>query len=253
MPTPVFAAAQCAISAGDISANLKLHLAFMRHARELNVDFLLFPELSLTGYEPPLAEALAQDADSPLLDPLREYARQASMTAVAGLPLRLPRHEKPLIAAVILSPDGSVGIYTKQHLHPGEEHYFSAGHGGDLLHIAGVPMALSVCADFSHAQHPSHAAKQGARVYATSVLIGETGYPHDSSLLQAYARRHAMAVLMANHGGRTGGWAVAGRSAFWDEQGRRVASTEGTGNQLLVVSNTLGEWQGHSIAVPGVA
>lgn len=57
---PIFAAAQCAIRAGDMSANLTLHMDFMQHAREQG-GLLLFPELSLTGYEPTLAKALAQD------------------------------------------------------------------------------------------------------------------------------------------------------------------------------------------------
>lgn len=249
MSAPVFAAAQCAIRAGDISANLKLHMDFMQHAREHGVGLLLFPELSLTGYEPTLAKALAQDIDSPLLSPLRHLAREASMTTVVGLPLRLPSHDKPLIAAFILHQDGSIGVYTKQHLHPGEEQFFSAGNGGDLMLIADLPIALSVCADFSHPEHSSHAAKQGAQLYAASVLIGETGYSRDSSLLQNCSKRHGMAVLMANHGGPTGGWAVAGQSAFWNEQGQCVASTDCVGNRLLIVSKQLHGWQGFETPV----
>lgn len=249
MSAPVFAAAQCAVRAGDISANLKLHMEFMQHARKEGVGLLLFPELSLTGYEPTLAEALAQDIDSALLSPLRDLAREASMTTVVGLPLHLPSHDKPLIAAFILHRDGSAGVYTKQHLHPGEEQYFGAGDGGDLMRIADLSVALSVCADFSHPEHSSLAAKQGAQLYAASVLIGETGYPHDSSLLQTYSKRHGMAVLMANHGGPTGGWAAAGQSAFWDEKGRCVASTVGTGNRLLIVSKHPHGWQGFETPV----
>ena len=249
MSAPVFAAAQCAIRAGDISANLKLHMNFMQHAREQGVGLLLFPELSLTGYEPTLAKALAQDIDSPLLSPLRHLAREASMTTIVGLPLRLPSHDKPLIAAFILHQDGSIGVYTKQHLHPGEEQFFSAGNGGDLMLIADLPIALSVCADFSHPEHSSQAAKQGAQLYAASVLIGETGYSRDSSLLQNCSKRHGMAVLMANHGGPTGGWAAAGQSAFWNEQGRCVASTDGVGNRLLIVSKQPHGWQGFETPV----
>lgn len=93
MPAPAFAAAQCAIRAGDISANLTLHMDFMQHAHEHGVGLLVFPELSLTGYEPTLAEALAQDIDSPVLSPLRHLARETSITTVVGLPLRLDNHE----------------------------------------------------------------------------------------------------------------------------------------------------------------
>ncbi|WP_282348410.1 carbon-nitrogen hydrolase family protein [Pseudomonas sp. PS01301] len=252
MSAPVFAAAQCAVRAGDINSNLMLHMEFMRHAREHGVELLVFPELSLTGYEPALAEALVQDIDSPLLDPLRQLAQEVSMTTVVGLPLRLSSFEKPLIAAFVIHQDGSLGVYTKQHLHLGEEQYFSAGGGGDLLHIADTRIALSLCADFSQPEHPSHASEQGAQLYAASVLIGETGYPHDSVLLQNYARHHGMAVLMANHGGETGGWSAAGRSAFWDERGRCVAATQGTGNRLLVVSKRQNNWHGFETSVPVV-
>lgn len=244
MPPLVLAAAQCAVKAGDIATNLALHLEFMQRAQAHGVGFLLFPELSLTGYEPTLAQALAQEVQCTLLAPLRTLAREASMTTVVGLPLRRSDADKPLIGAFILHPDGTLGVYTKQHLHPGEDQYFSAGHGGDLLAVRDVPVALSVCADFSQAQHAAQASAMGAQVYATSVLIGETGYPHDSSLLQSYAQRHAMAVLMANHGGPTGGWAAAGRSAFWDEQGRCVAATSGIGDRLLIVSRQREGWSG---------
>lgn len=249
MPAPVFAAAQCAVQAGDLPANVALHLAFMRQAREHGVRFLLFPELSLTGYEPTLAQALAQDIGSPLLAPLRSLAREASMTTVVGLPLRRAGHEKLQIAAFVLQSDGALGVYTKQHLHPGEDQYFSAGEGGNMMRIADVPVALSVCADFSQPTHAARAADNGAQLYAASVLIGETGYPHDSALLQHYARRHGMAVLMANHGGPTGGWAAAGRSAFWDEQGRCVASTSGVGDRLLVVSRKPQGWAGVDVCL----
>ncbi|MEG5262727.1 carbon-nitrogen hydrolase family protein [Pseudomonas sp. JDS28PS106] len=249
MLAPAFAAAQCAVRAGDISSNLALHMAFMRHAREQGVKLLLFPELSLTGYEPSLAEALAQESDSPLLSPLRQLAQETSMTTVVGLPLRRPGHSKPLIAAFVFHQSGSLSVYTKQHLHLGEEQYFEAGDGGDLLLIDDTRIALSVCADFSHPEHLAQAAQRGAQVYATSVLIGDRGYPHDSSLLQSHSERHGMAILMANHGGPTGGWSAAGQSTFWDEQGRRVASTVGTGNRLLVVSKRPDGWQGFGTPV----
>lgn len=76
MPVPILAAAQCAVQAGAIDANLALHQQFMRRAQALGVGLLVFPELSLTGYEPTLADALAQDVHCALLAPLRALARQ---------------------------------------------------------------------------------------------------------------------------------------------------------------------------------
>jgi predicted amidohydrolase len=88
----------------------------------------------------------------------------------------LSPYEKPLNAAFVIHQDGSLGIYAKQHLHPGEEQYFSAGDGGDRLHIADTRVALSVCVPISVIRSiQSHASEEGAQLYAASVLIGETG------------------------------------------------------------------------------
>ena len=170
----LIAAAQSCAHPADLPRNLDDHLRLMRIAQARGVRLLVFPELSLTGYEPSAAAALAQPADTPLLQPLRQLAEQARMTTVVGLPLRSPKHAKPLIAALILGADGSLGVYAKQHLHAGEERHFSAGDGGPLLEIDGLPMALAVCADFSQPSHPAHAARAGARLYIASALIGAT-------------------------------------------------------------------------------
>jgi len=36
---------------GDVSANLDKHLAYVEQAAQANTDLLVFPELSLTGYQ----------------------------------------------------------------------------------------------------------------------------------------------------------------------------------------------------------
>lgn len=249
MTEPIFAAAQCRAVAGDLAANVARHLRFMQAAHREGVRFLLFPELSLTGYEPQLAASLMQAPESAVLAPLREYAREAGMTAVAGLPLDAGDGGKPVLAAVVLHGDGSVGVHAKQHLHAGEEQHFRAGAGGPLLRIGAVPVALSICADFTRPAHPAAAAQAGAALYASSVLISERGYPVDSELLQGHAHRHRMAVLMANHGGETGGWSSAGRSACWDESGALVAATPGPGAYLLAVTRSQGGWQGRVLPV----
>ncbi|SDD75347.1 Predicted amidohydrolase [Massilia sp. PDC64] len=242
MTGTVFAAAQCSVVAGAIAANVRRHLDFMDAAHGQGVDVLVFPELSLTGYEPTLAAGLAQAADTDCVAPLRARARETGMTAIVGLPLRSSVADKAFIAAFILHPDGSLAVQTKQHLHAGEERYFSAGTGGSLLDAGGMPLALAICADFGQPAHAAAAASAGARLYAASALVGESGYPADSALLQGHAQRHGMAVLLANHGGPTGGWTSAGRSAFWDEQGRLVAALPGPGDGLLVVRAGADGW-----------
>ncbi|UZJ58714.1 carbon-nitrogen hydrolase family protein [Pseudomonas sp. KU26590] len=247
MTNLVMCAAQYCSVAGDINVNIDRHLHIMRRAVEHGVQFLLFPELSLTGYEPTLARALAQTPDAECLQPLRELAAQSGMTTVVGLPLRQPGSENILMGALVLAADGSQSVYTKQHLHPGEEAVFSAGEGGALVDIGAEQIALSVCADVTQASHAQAAAQAGADVYASSVLISHEGYARDTALLQGYASAHSMGVLMANHGGPSGGWACAGRSAFWSAGGRLVVSAPGTGDCLVIARRRQGVWQGEVV------
>jgi len=68
--TLIIAAAQSASVSGDVPANLTHHLAFCAVAAAHGVQLLVFPELSLTGYEPAIARSNAIGADDSRLYPL---------------------------------------------------------------------------------------------------------------------------------------------------------------------------------------
>lgn len=247
MPVDIapFAIAQPVVARGDIAANAARHVALAQAAACHGARLVLFPELALTGYEPALAEALALDPRDPRLEPLRDAAIRLGLVLVTGAPWRadgLPR-----IAAPAFLPDGTLQVYTKQHLHPGEEADFAAGDGGAGLRLNGTHVALAVCAEIAHADHPAAAARGGADLYAASVLVSEKGYEHDAGLLRGYAREHRMPVAMANHGGPTGGWVSAGRSALWDENGDIVIAAEGAGEYLLLASRDRDGWHARVI------
>lgn len=245
----IIAAAQSTSIAGDLAGNIARHLRFIDKAAEQGVDLLVFPELSLTGYERGLAAELAMAPHDSVLQPLRDVARLTGVTAVVGVPIRLSQASPVLIGALVLSADGSIGVYSKQHLHPGEETVFSPGTGGEVLAMGADRVALAVCADFSHASHAAAAASSGADIYAAGVLITPNGYAADTSLLQGYAVEHEMVVLMANHGGATGGWVSAGESAIWATDGSLIAKAEGVGDLLVIARRSAGGWSGQTLAV----
>ena len=249
MTALTLAAAQSTAIAGDLPANIQQHLRLMRAAASHGVQVLVFAELSLTGYEPALAAGLAIAPDDAVLAPLREMARELRLTAVVGMPIRLAPDAGVLIGALVLGADGSLAVYTKQHLHPGEDVAFVPGQGGANLVWGEGRIALAVCADFTHASHPRAAAESGANVYAASVLISEGGYAADSLRLQGYAAEHGLLVLMANHGGPSGGWACAGRSALWGADGRLLAAVEGLGDALVIAHRDGGQWAGKVVAL----
>lgn len=239
----VVAAAQSSSVPGDISRNVAHHLRFAAIAAGRGVRLLIFPELSLTGYELSLARANPIRPDSASLDPLRNIAGHASMTMVVGGPL-LSDSGALHIAAFVLHPDGSVSTYTKQHVHESEQGVFTSGPGGAVLRIDDETVALAICADASHASHAAAAKSHGASVYAAGAMITEDAYQRKAGLLQGYAAEHRMAVLLANHSGVTGGETSAGKSAVWSEEGRLVAASAGAEEALVIGIKQNGEWTG---------
>ena len=242
MPTPTLAAAQSVSLAGDLAANLRTHLDFIAAAADAGVELLLFPELSLTGYEPTLAAGLTLESSDARLRPQRDACRAAGLTAVVGAPVRGVAGLQ--IGALILGADGRCHVHTKEYLHPGEAPPFVPGSGGDLLEVRGLKAALAICADSNHEAHADAARARGADLYLASAVIGPTGYPADSARLAGHARRLGMPVLLANHGAPTGGYACVGRSAFWQADGGCLVAAPGDGPCLVIVRQVAGAWQG---------
>ncbi len=245
------AAAQIGAVAGNVAANTETHAAMMRAAAARGVDVVVFPELSLTGYEPRLAASLAFTANDLRLQPLALLARELGITAILGAPLAVDA-PKPAIGAVVLGADGAITAYHKMHLHPGEEEYFTEGAaplvvaGLDTRHIVGV----AVCADITHASHPALYAARDAGIYAAGVFITDTGYAPDTALLADYARRHDMLVVMANYNAPSGGYTAAGRSAIWAPGGQPLASADDTQAALVIARDSGGQWLGDVLALP---
>jgi predicted amidohydrolase len=238
---------------GDAEANIGRHLALVSAAAERHAQVLVFPELSLTGYELRLAPQLAfTPADSRLL-PLVEMAVARSITIIAGAPVRIGARLH--IGAFILSADGTIEVYTKRYLGafsaaasrdgtvpPAETDFFQPGNRDPLVRFSGHAGAVAVCADTGRASHPAQAAGRGARTYLASMFVIPSEYEREKGNLEAAAVRHSMAVAFANFGGPTGGLASAGRSAVWSDTGELLAQLDSTGAGVAVATERDGGW-----------
>ncbi|MHC6529456.1 carbon-nitrogen hydrolase family protein [Vibrio proteolyticus] len=217
------ALAQIPVKKGQIATNLTEHLAAIAAAAQQQVDLVVFPELSLTGYELELLATLAMTEESDAIQALKTAAQKYAIWVIAGCPLACP-NDKPAIAAVVCSPQGDVHFCTKQYLHPGEDVFCSAGSQNHTLNIQGFTLALAICADFSKPQHARDANQQKADVYVVSALISPAGYETDASILADIASSYNMPVLLANHISVTGGWQTCGKSTMWLPSGEPVAA-----------------------------
>jgi predicted amidohydrolase len=243
---------------GDVGANLEEHLRLARVAAEERAGILVFPELSLTGYELDLAERLAFSPDDPRLAPLVDVASACSMTLVVGAPVTLG--SKRHLGAFIISPDRTVDVYTKHHLGafptsaspdgivpPPEASVFEPGDRNPLVRLGDGVAAVAVCADIGRPSHPKTAAERGARTYLASMFVIPADFENDSAKLESYAAQHAMAVVLANYGGPSGGLPSAGGSAIWSERGERLVQLEATGSGVAVAIEGPIGWRARAI------
>ncbi len=232
MPDFKIAAAQVASVRGDVEGNVAVHAAALAAAAEHAVSVLVFPELSLTGYEPDLAAELAMTPDDARLAPLLALARQHRIGAIVGAPLRVGA-AKPALGAIVITADGGVRAYHKMHLGSSETAYFTPGDTPLTVDVAGHKIGVAVCADASRPAHPQGYADLGADVYAAGVFLNAEWYATDAPRLAGYAVRHRMLVVMANHAASVGTYTSVGKSALWAADGALLAQAEGDGKRPL--------------------
>lgn len=227
------ALAQLPVVKGAVAKNLETHLAYIQRAAERGADLVVFPELSLSGYELELLEQLALPKNSEVFGTISTAAVAHNIVVIAGCPL-VSEGRKPQIGAVICFPNGERAFYAKQYLHEGEAVYCSTGNESYLFTVNGTRIALAICADFANPAHSEAASAQQAEVYIASALISEAGYASDAQLLAAMAKRHQFPVLFANHISNTGGWQTCGKSGGWNAVGELVVAANGIEPDLVL-------------------
>ena len=227
------AAAQSRSIDADIAANIERHLIFIDAAAQARTQLLVFPELSLSGYNLDRLAALALTPADPRLAPIAARARTHGMTIVAGAPLA-GAGDKPHIGAIAFAPDGSTALYRKHFLYAGEDQYAAPGAAiSQVIDVRAVPVALAICFDTHDQRHPHAAVMAGATLYAAGSVVTPAGIDSELTTLAGYARLFSMGILFANHGGRTGAYASAGRSSIWLPDGQLLVQADGPGECLV--------------------
>jgi predicted amidohydrolase len=240
------AVAQVPSVKGNITENIKTHLSAIKQAAELGVTYIVFPELSLTGYEPELAADLVFTNDDNRLQSLIDCAKKHKITVAVGAPL--VANSLPKIGLLIISPLGHVNRYEKMHLHPGEDIYFSSGDKQCVLSVDRQKIANAICADTNNKAHVQACVSLGATVYIAGVLISDSGYNTDSAKLAHYAEKYNLLVAMANHNQPTGQWQPIGKSAVFYRK-RVLACANEHQNALVVAECVDGDWTGKVYAI----
>lgn len=233
----ILAAAQTNPSDKNTNENIQQHLLLIDKAFTHRVQLIVFPEMSLTGYEREKAIELAFVPDDIRVEVFREKAKKYEMIIIVGAPVLI--QSELYIGSFIFQPDGSVCIYTKQFLHDGEEQFFSPGMTDKTtINIGEEKIAIAVCADITNPLHPANAFKNQANLYIASLFYTPNGIDEAYQQLSRYAGAYKMNVLMSNYCGYSYGLRGAGQSAFWNKDGiLKGKLTIGDEEGLLIINS----------------
>lgn len=238
----ILASAQTQPTRWNIEKNLSDHYQLIELASVKGANLIAFPELSITGYEREGVDKLAFQPGDKRLDKLRELAASKNIIIIAGAPVKLD--EGLYIGSFVLYPDGNLSYYTKHFLHPGEEEYFaSTCDHNPLIEIKNERIALAICADIDHPEHPAEAAKNKTSVYIPSIFFSPGGLPGAYKDLSGYAAKYSMSVLMSNFCKTAWGRSSGGGSAFWDNKGTLLGNLNDSDPGLLLAQRINGSWK----------
>jgi NAD+ synthase (glutamine-hydrolysing) len=230
--------AQINTTVGDLDGNAAKVLDYVGRARELGVDVLSFPEMTITGYPPEDLLLRPQFIHDNLAVLERVVKGCQGITAVVGF---VDRERDIHNAAAIIHDGRLVDVYHKQFL-PNygvfdENRYFQAGTRCPVYVMAGIGVGVSICEDIWYPEDPTRAqAHAGAQV-----IININGSPYHMGkrdfrehMLATRASDYAVFISYTNQVGGQDELVFDGASMVVSPRGEVLAQAGAFEEELLI-------------------
>ncbi|WP_151773925.1 carbon-nitrogen hydrolase family protein [Streptomyces abyssomicinicus] len=207
------AVAQPRCAAHDVAGNALAHAEAVRAA---DARVVVFPEMSLTGYE---LDAAPVAPDDERLAPIVAACAETGSLALVGAPVPGPH-----IGVLAVDGDGARVVYGKTHLYGAEADHFRPGEP-TVIEVDGVRLGLAVCRDTGLPEHAAATAALGMDGYVAGVVHSDTEAEVHGERARRAAADHGVWVATAAFAGPTGGGfdRTSGRSGIWAADGSLVA------------------------------
>ncbi|WP_086829106.1 carbon-nitrogen hydrolase family protein [Allokutzneria sp. NRRL B-24872] len=195
----------------EVAANAKIHAETVRAS---DARVVVFPELSLTGYE---LDAELVAADDPRLEPIVEACSETGSVALVGAPVP-GKH----IAMLAVDASGASVVYKKNHLHGKENDLFEPG-SPTVFTVDGWRLGLAICRDTGIAEHAAATAALGIDVYVAGVVEDRPDVVAERA--HRIATTHSVYAAVSSFAGPTGGGfaETAAGSGIWAPDGTLIA------------------------------
>src|SRR5215831_17076599 len=234
---------------GDVGANLKKHLELIETAKAQGVNLLMFPELSLTGYN--LQDLVYEVATQPTMEDrafhdLLQASADHDIDLMVGF-VDTDNRARYYIAAAYLSGSQVVHIHRKVYLPTytmfDEGRYFAWGDSVQAFDTRFGRCGMLICEDFWHASPPYllwldradvllfHSASPGRGLDASDRMSSARWV---QLVNQAYAAVFTNYVVHCNRVGFEDGLNFWGGSTIVDPDGELVACAPMHEEALLI-------------------
>jgi predicted amidohydrolase len=218
---------------GDVKANLESHKALVKLAAAEGARVVIFPELSITGYEPKIASDVATTLDDMRFSELQKLSNEHNIVIGAGMPIK---NEKAItITMILFYPNQTRGSYSKKFLHEDEEPFFVSGANFPSFIVGDTRIALAICYEISVPEHAQGAAATNPVIYIASVAKFKRHMEKTIETLRDTAKKHSMMVMLSNCLGVCDGEECVGSSFAVNKRGEMIGQLDDVREGVLVL------------------
>ncbi len=238
---------------GEITANLAITRKYIKEAVSNDVDFVCFPEMSITGYvnAKDYPNALL-NLDSAEVDEFLKMTKGNDITAIAGIAEKNPNGQ-PFITQIIAYHGKLFGYYRKTNIAKDEKGFYTAGSKISTFKHPKINFGVAICADIDKREIFEEYAKQGVEIVFEAASPGLYGSQETRNWqsgfnwwknecwtkLGTYARAYKIFIAVATQAGRTIDEDFPGGGYVFDRSGEMIYSTPEWSSGILYATISL--------------
>lgn len=215
--------------------NLNRATSTIQACKEKDVDYVVFPELFLTGYfiQEKIKE-LAEPVDGDSIRMIQEAAKETGVSVIMGFPEYYQGHYYN--SAVFIEKDGSIkGVYRKTHLFDKEKDFFTPGEELPVFHTSFGKIAIMMTFDVEFPEIARIYAVQGAEIIMVLNAHNVPYEPHQELFLRTRALENQVFIGAANKVGLEQSTLFFGESGVISPDGHFLV--KGGNNEEIIVAS----------------
>lgn len=186
----------------DKKENFLLCEEYIKEASTKNIELIIFPEMTLTGFSIDIKKTSEDEADSETINKFKKLSKNYNIAILFGIVIK--DNEKAFNKSIFIDNKSNIlGIYSK--IHPfslaGENKYFNSGDKLSIVDFNGIKIGLSICYDLRFPELFSAYAKK------SDLIINIANWPskrvdHWKTLLKARAIENQIFIIGVNRRGK---------------------------------------------------